>query len=288
MARHAAALYNNPDENAYEAFERAKHRNVLDSALWVLFGPFYRGLPDRGLPEPLGWALDVPAAAESVMGSPMRLIQLPWSPALPAEQLAAHYAYRYLERNPDGEHATEAREWLEAYEADRGNWVGAYRIAEEREGVSIEELDEYRKEAAEQALESAFRAERRDVRLSTLRAVNQEFADTKAGREAGMAIRRELRDATPHHVRISRGFLLENPMVAGPNGIGIRPELLDGDASNGELHRDGMALLGGNDVEFYYVGRSGNDKQPPQVERETVSSERLARIVSALEEPVAT
>jgi hypothetical protein len=52
----------------------------------------------------------------------------------------------------------------------------------------------------------------------------------------------------------------------------------------GELHPDGMALLGGNNVEFYYVGTSGNDKKPPAMKRETISKERLARIVSALEE----
>jgi len=45
-----------------------------------------------------------------------------------------------------------------------------------------------------------------------------------------------------------------------------------------------MALLGGVDVEFYYVGPSGNDKQPPQARRESISQERLARLVSALEE----
>jgi len=284
MARHAAALYNNPDENAYEAFERAKHRNVLDSALWVLFGPFYRGLPDRGLPEPLGWALDVPAAAESVMGSPMRLIQLPWSPALPAEQLAAHYAYRYLERNPDGEHATEAREWLEAYEADRGNWVGAYRIAEEREGVSIEELDEYRDKAAEQSLRVAGEPKRRDVRLSMMRSVAQEYPDTPAGHQAGNSIRWEIANATEHRIRISRGFLVENPEVAGPGGVGLRPELLDGDAANGELHPEGLALLSGTEIVFYYLGPSGDGDDPPLSAHERIDADRLARLVSALEE----
>jgi hypothetical protein len=221
---------------------------------------------------------------ESLMGSPMRLIQMPWMKSLPAASRTAHYGHRYLERFPDGEHATEVSKWIEGFETKRGNHVGAYRIAERRSNSTIEELDEYRKQASEQALAAAMRAERRDVRLSTLRAVNQEFADTEAGHAAGIAIRREILDASPHRVRISRGFLLENPRVASSNGIGIRPELLDGDASNGELHPDGMALLGGRDVEFYYVGSSGNDKHPPKVKRETISQERLARIVSSLEE----
>jgi hypothetical protein len=284
MGRHAGALYGNPEENAYRAFVRTKRRNVLDNSLWVLFGPYYRGVPERNLPKYVNWALGAGQAVESVMGSPMRLIQMPWMKSLPAASQTALYGHRYLERFPNGEHATDVSEWIEAFEKKRGNHVGAYRIAENRSNATIKELDKYRKEASEQALASAFRAERRDVRLSTLRAVNQEFADTEAGHEAGKAIRQEIVNASPHRVRISRGFLLENPRVAGPVGIGIRPELLDDDASNGELHPDGMALLGGNNVEFYYVGTSGNDKKPPAMKRETISKERLARIVSALEE----
>jgi hypothetical protein len=117
-----------------------------------------------------------------------------------------------------------------------------------------------------------------------LRAVTQEFAGTPASHLAGIAIRDELDAATPHHVRISRGFLIENPEAAGPRGFGIRPEILDDDASNSELHPQGMALLGGREVEFYYVGPSGDDKAPPLTVRETISQERIARIVSALEE----
>jgi hypothetical protein len=284
MARHAAALYRNPDENPYQAFEQALRRNVFDNALWVLVGPFYRGLPDRGLPEPISWVMDMPSIAESVMGSPMRLIQLPWTKSLPSAQLAAHYGHRYLERRPHGDHAVEVSEWVESFEKKRGNWIGAYRLAERRPGVTIEDLDEYREKAAEQALGAARRAERRDVRLSTMRAIAQEFAGTAAGRRAGQAIRAEVANATLHRVRISRGFLVENPEVAGPAGVGIRPELLDDDAANGELHPEGMVLLGGREVTFYYIGPSGDDEDPPLAVHETIGAERLARLVSALEE----
>jgi tetratricopeptide (TPR) repeat protein len=178
MARHAAALHFNPEENAYGAFERAARRNVVDNLLCVIAGPFYRGPPDRGLPEPISWVMDMPSIAESLMGTPMRLIQLPWTKSLPSAHLAAHYGRRYLGRHPDGKHAAEVSEWVESFEKKRENWIGAYRLAERRPGVEIEQLDEYREKAAEQAFAAAQRAERRDVRLSTMRAVAQEFADT--------------------------------------------------------------------------------------------------------------
>jgi len=284
MARHAAALYGNPDVNAYGAFEQAARRDALDKALWVLVGPFYRGLPDRGLPEPISWVMDMPSVAESMMGSPMRLIQLPWTKSLPSARLAAVYGHRYLELRPEGEHAVEVSEWVESFEKKRGNWVGAYQLAERRPGVSIEDLDEYREKAAEQALTAAQRADRRDVRLSLLREAAQEYAGTEAGSRAGRAVREEIAAATLHRIRISRGFLVENPEVAGPAGVGIRPELLDGNAANGELHPEGMLLLGGREVVFYYVGPSGDDGDPPLVVRESIGEERLARLVSALEE----
>jgi hypothetical protein len=284
MARHAAALYGNPNENIYGAFEQAVRRNTLDKALWVAVGPFYRGLPDRGLPEPISWVMDMPSIAQTMMGSPMRLIQLPWTNSLPSAERAAHYGHRYLERRPDGAHTVEVSEWVESFEKKRGNWVGAYQVAERRPGVAIEDLDEYREKAAEQALRAARRAERRDVRLSAMRTVAQEFAGTEAGREAGHGIRAEIAAATIHRIRISRGFLVENPEVAGPAGVGIRPELLDENAANGELHPEGMVLLGGSEVAFYYIGPSGDDGDPPLVAHETIGEERLARLVSALEE----
>jgi len=284
MARHAATLYRNPQENAHNAFEAALRRNVLDNVMWVLVGPYYRGVPDRGLPRPLAWVMDMPAVAESVTGSPVRLLQLPWVKALPAAKQAAHYGRLYLERHPDGEHAVEVSRWLEGFEKKRGNRVGAYRIAEGRPGVTVQELDEYREKAAKQALATARRAGRRDLRLSTLRSVAQEFADTEAGRRAGLDIRDELSGASPHTIRISRGFLLENPEVAGPAGVGLRAELLDDDAANGELHPQGMTLLGGGKVAFHYLGPSGDGDDPPLVTYESVDEERLARIVSALEE----
>jgi len=284
MARHAAALYRNPEENAYHAFEEGVRRNRVDNALWVLVGPYYRGLPDRGLPKSVAWAMDVPSMVETTTGSPLRLLQLPFTKPLPAAKVAAHHGRRYLERFPNGAHALEIQHYIERFEKRRGNWMGAYRIAETRSDVTVEELDEYREKAAEQALGFAYRAEKRDQRLATLRDVAQEFADTPAGREAGLAIRSELEGTTTHRIRLSRGFLLENPEVAGPAGLGLRPELLDDDARNGELHPDGVLLLGGDDVKVHFIGASGDDEDAPLVRREKIDPERLARLVSALEE----
>jgi hypothetical protein len=91
-------------------------------------------------------------------------------------------------------------------------------------------------------------------------------------------------EATAQRVRISRGFLEENPALAGPEAFDLRPELLDGVAANGELHPDGVTLLGGRVVETAFLDAAGDSDQKPREVREPLDPEAMARIVSALEE----
>jgi hypothetical protein len=193
-------------------------------------------------------------------------------------------ARRYLERWPEGERAGEMREWLVDYEADRGNHVGALRLLETAPSPDAERLAELRERAAEQALEASTRERRRDVRRSLLVETAREFEGTEAAAEAGRQLRALVETATPHHIRVSRSFLLENPEVAGPDGLALRPQLLDGELANGELHPEGVALLGGLSVEVAYVGPSGRTRKEPERVRERISEERLARVVALLEE----
>jgi len=110
------------------------------------------------------------------------------------------------------------------------------------------------------------------------------FPDTDSGRRANQLVHDELENASAQSIRVSRGFLVENPQLAGPAGLGLRPELLDGDRSNGELHPDGVRLVGGRTLEFSLLAESGKQGDPPRLMRQTVSAERLARLVSLLEE----
>jgi hypothetical protein len=216
------------------------------------------------------------------IGIPNRLIRFPF---LKAEwSVPSVLARRYLERFPEGEHRPEVLEWLRDFEQDRGNYVGALKLAREDPGFDPEDLDALREKAARQALEASLEERRRDVRHELLREAAREFQGTEAGREAGVEARRELERAAAQNIRISRGFLKENPVVAGPEGLALRPGLLDGDPSNGELHPDGVTLLGGRWIELAFVDESGRDGHDPVTLRRAVSEERLARVVAQLEE----
>jgi hypothetical protein len=283
MARHASALVKSPDQNPHRAYHQAKSRDRWRNARWVMLGTWYRGGPDRGIPKPIEWLIGAPSVARSLMGMPVRLIQLPWK-APSTGRTVRVYAKQYLSRFPDGEHEEEMRDWLQAFDERHGNWIGALAIAEGRDDLSPSERKELREKAAQQALDMAAREERRDLRNTMLKHVAREFSDTVAGVAAGHRARDEVEQASEQRIRVTRGFLLENPEVVGPRGFALTPGLLDENLSNGELHPEGIAFLGMNLIEINLVDEGGDEDDPPKRVKRKLSPERMARVVSQLEE----
>jgi len=284
MARHARALVNDPDSNPYRAFRIARREDRENKAKWVLLGPWSRGPADRRLPEPVEWLIDLPALGQTMVGFPMRLVQLPWMRSLPTARLAAVYARHYLELNPGGEQSAEVRDWLSSFERKRDNWIAVYNLALQDINFDPDELAELKEKAAGQAEAFASREERRDARVAMYRRVAQEYPDTHAGKRSGDAVRAEVLHATPQQIQISRGFIVENPAFAGPHGLALDPELLDGNPANGELHPVGIVLVGGRTVKLMFVGPSGDPKDPPIEVYQDLSQEHYARMVAKLEE----
>jgi hypothetical protein len=283
MARHAYAEIESPEENPYLFFERALRADTGDTARWVLFGPLADGPRERPrTPRAVEWLLDLPAIVGVVTGLPQRIVRLPFLGE--GRRSPAVFAARYLEREPAGEHADEVRAWLVAREEKRGNPAGALAVAQAAPEPEDGTVARLRVEAGEQMLEAARNQPDLPTRVALLRRVGREYEGTPAAREAVGELRTTMREATPQHIRISKGFITENPDVVGPNGLALRPELLDGKTSNGELHPDGVALLGGHAIEVAYLGPDGDPRDPPVLRRERVSSERMQRVVSALEE----
>jgi len=282
MQRHAGALVHSPEQNPYGAF-RASNRKITAREWRALaLGPLADGIPDHDLPWALAWLGLLPPLPAVVIGLPMRLIRFPFEE--PDRRVPALLARRYLERFPDGEEARAQREWLLDYEQGRGNEVGALRVAESGPAPDAERIATLREKAAKQALETAQKERRLEVRLPLLQEVASRFPGTEGAREAGVAVREEIDRASEQRIRISKGYLLENPSVAGRPGLALRPELLDGELENGELHPDGVTLIGAGMIELAFVGPSGRASDGPVLRRERVSEERLARLVAQLDE----
>ncbi len=282
MARHASTWLNSPEQNPYGAFRKANRQITWEDWRGLAFGALAEGPPDHDLSWPLAWLTAVPSLPGVVLGLPMRILRFPFES--PDRRVPAVLARRYLERFPGGEEAGDQREWLIDYEQRRGNHVGALHIAESAPVPDTKRIASLREQAATQALEMAQKEHRLEVRVPLLEEVASQFPGTEAALDAGVKVREEIERASEQRIRISKSYLLENPNVAGRSGLALRPELLDGELQNGELHPTGVTLIGAGLLELAFVAPSGRMGDEPVRRRERVSEERLARLVAQLDE----
>lgn len=282
MARHARTLVESPAQNPWQAFEAAQGSDTRKTAAGLALGPLASGPRDRDLPRSVEWLLEAPTLVPVLGGIPWRVLQTAMAP--PETRGPSVAADLYLQRYPNGVHAKQLRSWLIEKERGRKHYVRAHSLAAEDPDFDPEELAELAEQAAKQSIEIADKQKRRDTRVQILQAAATRYPDTPSGERASLLVRETIEDASEQRIRISRGFLVENPVVAGPDGLGLRSELLDGDLHNAELHADGVTLRGGRVVEIALVAESGDEKDEPAKVRQTISRERLSRLVSLLEE----
>jgi hypothetical protein len=202
----------------------------------------------------------------------------------PDRRVPALLARRYLEHHPRGDEAKELRAWLLAYEKRRDNYVGALLVAESAPNPDVKKIMKLREKAAEQALEATRKERRIEVRVPLLQEIASQFPGTQGALEAGADVRREMAEVSEQRIRVSKGYLLENRNVTGHAGLALRPALLDGELDNGELHPDGITLIGSGMIELAYVAASGSTSDEPVRRRQRISDERLARFVAQLDE----
>jgi hypothetical protein len=62
-------------------------------------------------------------------------------------------------------------------------------------------------------------------------------------------------------LRMSKQFLMENPELYGPRGLGLKAALFDGKAANMELAERGVNLLGENEILVHYQTQWGTRSQ---------------------------
>jgi len=282
MDRYARREFYSAEQHPYRAFRLARRGVLARELRWLAFGRFQKGPRDLDLPRPLEWLVSAPSLLGVAASLPNRLISMPFRKV--DRRAPAVWARRYLELRPHGAHVGEVRDWLEGYESGRGNAIGALELAQGDEGKSEEEITQLREAAAQQALKGTLREKKPALRLQLLREVARKYPQTKAGHEAGERVRKETEAFSPQRIRITRGFLEENPEVAGPRGLALEPTLLDGSLANGELHKEGVTLLGGRVIELCFVPAGGRDSDKPERRREQISAERMARLVAQLVE----
>jgi hypothetical protein len=121
-------------------------------------------------------------------------------------------------------------------------------------------------------LDAAARTSNRSSREYYLTTVIDEHPETPAAREAT----RRLADLVKNDnqgLRMSKQFLMENPELYGPRGLGLKPALFDGYSENMEIAERGVNLISDNEILVHYKTPWGERSQNYSLPKST--SERF-------------
>jgi hypothetical protein len=286
MARHAKTIVDDDWQNPYGAFERLKRKAGREEMAWRIAGEWVNRTRYPNLPTPVAYLVDSPTIALTIILAPLRAMISPWTGAPDFRRAPSLAGYRYLVRYPAGAEQQIIVNWLYDYEGDMKRWGRTLRLADLMSEFDPKVRAELVEKTAEERIAQVDRLERRDSRGSVLKGVAREFPDSKGGHAAGLQARVEYEDASPQHIGITKSFLLENPTVAGPHGIGLNPNLLNDDDADGELHPDGVLLRGGRVLEIRLIADGADKKTPPESRQRKISKERLSQIAATLDEAV--
>ena len=274
MGRHARTL---ADGDPYRAYQDARSESSRRTLRSVLLGPLAESRTPRVAPAllPLAWLVQIPTYPIAVATTPFRLLQIPSTRAKFSGTIL-NAGEEYLQQFPNGTHAEEVHAKLEDLYAARSLWSQALVHHRARRSPDRERVAEYREKVAERTLEAARLPRRIDVRAALYRGLIEEYGDTRAGRTANDELRELRRTFTPQSIQVSRAFLLEHRELTAPGALGLRDELLDGDADNGELARAGVLLIGRTLVRVAI-----EDREPVE---QDLGAEAFARFIGLLEQ----
>lgn len=152
---------------------------------------------------------------------------------------------QYVHDTPPDDRNPEVYETLaKAYEKEGrlDKAISYYKLA--GKGDAQPHLQE---QAGDAILKMAKQSERQEQKENYLRMLVEQYPKTKAAREAAPLLR-ELQLPANRGLRLTKAFLREHEELTGPRGLGLKPELFDGDLENVELANEGLTILGSGEI----------------------------------------
>jgi len=248
----AAALLQSPEYNLLTPFYDARSERQLQSVKYVLLGEdflrknllFAAGAMAAG--GPAGAATLGMANALMVSNNLYQVLMN--NPVSAQPVIDAGVAY--VRNHPNSENAAEVYRVLgDAFE-ERGMIDKAISY-HELAGSPQEKIAALKDKSAKALLNAASKTSERSSREYYLAAVVDQHPDTPAAAEAIKKLA-DLAKEENQGLRMSKQFLLENPELYGPRGLGLKGTLFDGDAGNMEIADRGINLVNDNEVLIYY------------------------------------
>jgi hypothetical protein len=138
----------------------------------------------------------------------------------------------------------------EAFE-ERGMYDKAVSYYELSGTASKEKLASLKEKMAAAYLNAAAKNKERAAQESYLTTILDQYPESSAAAEATKKLAEMAKDEN-RGLRMSKQFLMENPELYGPRGLGLKASLFDGNTGNMELAERGVNLIGDNEMLIFY------------------------------------
>jgi hypothetical protein len=249
----AAALLQSPEYNLLASFQDARADRRLESMKYVLLG---EDLLKKNLLYAAGaMAAAGPSAAVTlgmvnavIMGN--NLYQVMTNNPVSAQPVI-DAGVAYVRSHPNSTSASEVYMVLAQAFEERGLFDKAISYYELSGAASKEKIASLNEKTARAFLAAAARNKDRAAQESYLKTILDEFPESPAAAEATKRLAELAKDES-RGLRMSKPFLMENPELYGPAGLGLKASLFDGNAKNMEVAERGVNLLSDNELLIYY------------------------------------
>ena len=248
----AAALLQSPEYDLLTPFQDARTERQLQTVKYVLMGDDF--LRKNLLFAAGAMATGGPAAAATLgMANALmvsnNLYRVYMDNPISAQPVI-DAGVAYVRAHPNSENSAEIYRVLgDAFE-ERGMIDKAISY-HEMAGSPPGKIAALKDKSARGLLNAAGKTKERGSQEYYLTSVIDRHPDTPMAAEATKKLA-ELAKEDNQGLRMSKQFLLENPEVYGPRGLGLKATLFDGDPRNMEIADRGINLVNDNEVLVYY------------------------------------
>ncbi|HEY7558072.1 MAG TPA: hypothetical protein VIH18_24980 [Candidatus Binatia bacterium] len=250
--KHAAALLQSPEYNLLAPFHAAQGERRLETVKYVLLG---EDLLRKNLFYAAGaMAAAGPAGAATLgtvnailLGS--NLYQVMTNNPVSAQPVI-DAGVSYVRNHPNSSNSAEVYKVLADSYEERGMFDRAIAY-HELAGAPQEKVAAVREKAAKAMLNAAAKAKDRGAREYYLTRVVDQFAGSPTAAEATKKLAEMAKDEN-QGLRMSKQFLMENPEIYGPRGLGLKASLFDSDPRNMEIAGRGVNLVSNRELLVYY------------------------------------
>jgi tetratricopeptide (TPR) repeat protein len=252
LQKRAAALLGSPEYNLLGTFQDARNERRVESVKYVLLGEdllkksmiYSAGAMAAAGP---GAAVTLGIVNAMLLGNNLANV-ISNNPVSAQPVIDAGVAY--IRSHPTSENASEVYTVLADAYAERGMFDKAVHF-HQLAGTPKEKIAGLKEKAGTAMLNAATKAKGRGAQEYYLTTIIDEYPESPAAAEATKKLA-ALVKSDNQGLRMSKQFLVENPELYGPNGLGLKPSLLDGNPNNMELADRGVNLLNDNEILIHY------------------------------------